>query len=202
MADDYTVRYVGDSMIFRRRGGVNVSPEDPLVTGLSESKATELVENAPFEMEEEYETQPETEDADPAVDGDAAVADGRVQPHEGGDTEEEDFSGETFNPETESEESTIDTEDDGNTGDNVEEVAEAESQAVDSDARQTKKDPELHLREDLEEMEYDELRTLAVEAETEEVNGRSSKEDIISTLATDSPEDTSTTEENPEDLQE
>jgi len=34
-------------------------------------------------------------------------------------------------------------------------------------------------RRDYSELDYDELRTLAVEADTDEINGRSSKDDII-----------------------
>lgn len=180
MAGEYTVQYVGDAMRYRTRSGVSVTPEDPVVSGLTEREATDLVENGPFEMG----AGPVTE-AEARTEDDPETADGRVQPHEGGDTEKEDFSGDTFNPEKESEESTIDTEDNPDTGENVEEVAEAESQAVDSDARQSKKDPELHLREDLEDMDYNELRSLAVESETDEVDGRSSKEEIIDSLATD-----------------
>ena len=180
MADNYSVRYTGDAMIFRRRGGISVSQEDPIVSDLSESEATDLVENGPFERV--------TAETAEAVEDGTENPDGRVQPQMGGDTEEDEFSGETFNPETESEKSTIDTEDDVETGENVDEVAEAESQAVDSDARQTKKDPELYVRDDLEEMDYNELRSLAVESESEEVDGRSSKEEIIDALATDSPE--------------
>lgn len=44
-------------------------------------------------------------------------------------------------------------------------------------------DVESYGREDLEEMEYEELQALASEADTDAVDGRSSREDIVEALA-------------------